>query len=70
MVRPNWGWVRAIESRLRALHRSDQMVLEPATAPASVPDPANASKQAIILVHGMGEQTPMETLRGFVKTVW
>lgn len=27
-------------------------------------------KQAIVLVHGMGEQMPMETLRGFVQTMW
>ena len=27
-------------------------------------------KQAVILVHGMGEQVPMETLRGFVETMW
>lgn len=28
------------------------------------------SKQAVLLIHGIGEQIPMETLRGFVKTVW
>ncbi len=27
-------------------------------------------KQAVIVVHGMGEQRPMETLRGFVTAVW
>jgi hypothetical protein len=27
-------------------------------------------KQALILVHGMGEQVPMETLKGFVDTMW
>ncbi|MBP0579335.1 hypothetical protein J8I29_08465 [Labrys sp. LIt4] len=27
-------------------------------------------KNAVILTHGMGEQMPMATLRGFVKTVW
>ena len=27
-------------------------------------------KQAVILVHGMGQQVPMETLRGFVQTMW
>jgi hypothetical protein len=29
-----------------------------------------AIKQAVILVHGMGEQAPMQTLRGFVQTMW
>lgn len=28
------------------------------------------SKQAVLLIHGIGEQRPMETLRSFVKTVW
>jgi hypothetical protein len=27
-------------------------------------------KQAIVLIHGVGEQVPMDTLRGFVETVW
>lgn len=27
-------------------------------------------KQAVILVHGIGEQRPMETVREFVKSVW
>lgn len=27
-------------------------------------------KQAVVVFHGMGEQRPMETLRGFVETVW
>jgi len=26
--------------------------------------------QAVVIIHGMGEQTPMNTLNGFVKTVW
>ena len=29
-----------------------------------------AKKQAVIVVHGMGEQRPMETLKAIVKTVW
>ena len=28
------------------------------------------SKQAVLLIHGIGEQRPMDTLRGFVDTVW
>lgn len=27
-------------------------------------------KQAVVLIHGIGEQIPMDTLRGFVETVW
>lgn len=27
-------------------------------------------KQAVVILHGMGEQIPMETLNGFVKKVW
>lgn len=38
---------------------------------ANKPDEtARAKKQALILVHGMGEQVPMETLKGFVDTMW
>lgn len=28
------------------------------------------TKQAVLIIHGIGEQRPMETLRGFVETVW
>ncbi|MBY3101149.1 hypothetical protein HFO69_26135 [Rhizobium laguerreae] len=27
-------------------------------------------RQAIVLVHGMGEQIPMDTIKGFARTVW
>ncbi len=27
-------------------------------------------KQAVLLIHGIGEQKPMDTLRGFVEAVW
>jgi len=33
-------------------------------------DRADEPKQAVVIVHGMGEQAPMSTLRGFVDTVW
>ena len=33
-------------------------------------EPASKLRQAVVIVHGMGEQRPMETLRGFVETVW
>ncbi len=29
-----------------------------------------ATKQAVIIIHGIGEQRPMETLRSFVETAW
>lgn len=29
-----------------------------------------AGKQAVLLIHGIGEQRPMSTLRGFVDAVW
>jgi len=31
---------------------------------------ATADKVAVVVIHGMGEQRPMETLRGFVETLW
>ena len=29
-----------------------------------------STKQAVLHIHGIGEQRPMDTLRGFVDTVW
>jgi len=29
-----------------------------------------AGKQAVVIIHGIGEQKPMDTLRGFVSAVW
>lgn len=29
-----------------------------------------AGRQAIVLVHGMGEQIPMDTIKGFARTIW
>lgn len=31
---------------------------------------ADGKKQAVVIVHGIGEQRPMDTVREFVKTVW
>ena len=31
---------------------------------------APAGKTAVVVIHGIGEQTPLETLRGFVETVY
>jgi hypothetical protein len=27
-------------------------------------------EQAVLLIHGIGEQRPMDTFRGFVNAVW
>ena len=41
------------------------------TAAPAPPNPeADAAHQAVVLVHGMGEQIPMDTIKGFVTTVW
>ncbi|TKB22013.1 MAG: hypothetical protein E5W69_09425, partial [Mesorhizobium sp.] len=37
------------------------------TAAAKAP---RKRSQAVVVVHGMGEQRPMDTLRGFVQAVW
>src|SRR6476659_2896608 len=29
-----------------------------------------AAKQAVVVIHGMGEQRPMDTIKAFVKAVW
>jgi hypothetical protein len=31
---------------------------------------SNVKKQAIVVVHGMGEQRPMDTIRSFVESAW
>jgi len=31
--------------------------------------PSSAPRQAVVIIHGIGEQRPMDTLRGFVKAV-
>lgn len=33
-------------------------------------DGPRRSSQAVVIVHGMGEQRPMDTIRGFVQAVW
>jgi hypothetical protein len=44
-------------------------MLKAVASPASPKAPHKAS-QAVVIVHGMGEQRPMDTLRGFVQAVW
>jgi hypothetical protein len=31
---------------------------------------ATFPKQAIVIIHGIGEQRPMDTIKGFVRAVW
>ena len=38
--------------------------------PDPVPAPPVKTKTAVVVIHGIGEQTPLETLQGFVETVY
>ncbi len=40
-----------------------------AAQPAAVGAP-HADMQAVVVIHGMGEQRPMDTIKAFVKAVW
>src|SRR4051812_18195218 len=65
----------ARRARGLGVRMSDQAKTDPAApgvAPAAAPPPAPAdfAKQAVIIVHGMGEQRPMDTLKSFVRTIW
>jgi hypothetical protein len=40
------------------------------TATGPIAAGATPPRQAVVVVHGIGEQTPMETMRGFVDAVW
>ena len=51
--------------------RPRQAKADPAPPPLPVPPPPpSPSKTAVVVIHGMGEQVPLETLRGFVETVY
>ncbi len=39
-------------------------------AAAGKPAAKKPGKQAVVVIHGMGEQIPMQTLQGFVQAVW
>jgi hypothetical protein len=41
-----------------------------ASAIGAAPATASVKRQAVLLIHGMGEQQPMETIRGFASSVW
>ena len=34
------------------------------------PVPKRPAKRAVVIIHGIGNQTPLATLRGFVDSVW
>ena len=48
--------------------------MENATAnvqPAAIGQPVSSfPKQAVVVIHGMGEQIPMDTIKSFVRAVW
>ena len=41
-----------------------------AEQPKKKKPPSAGLKQAVVVIHGMGEQRPMETIRSFVNQVW
>jgi hypothetical protein len=43
---------------------------QPQPAAAARLPVANFPKQAIVVIHGMGEQMPMDTIKGFVRAAW
>jgi hypothetical protein len=40
------------------------------SAQSALPATLHADMQAVVVIHGMGEQRPMDTIKGFVKAVW
>lgn len=48
----------------------DRATGEAAKAARRAPGPGPRPKQAVVLVHGMGEKRPMDTIKGFVEAVW
>lgn len=64
-----FAWLRSLFSR--SSPASETPPDDTLSASAAQPAPqADVPKQAVVIVHGMGEQRPMDTLRGFVHTVW
>lgn len=55
----------------RGAHGGDttEDIMADAAGPSPKPEPA-PKKQAVVLIHGIGEQTPMETLWKLVELVW
>src|SRR5438128_2316266 len=54
------------EASPRRARRPATSAIVPADAESSKPRP----KTAVVMIHGMGEQWPMDTLRGFVEAAW
>lgn len=51
--------------------REDWRTVTDNTQPAkSEKAPPNFPKQAVVVIHGVGEQLPMDTLKAFVRAVW
>lgn len=70
-----WPRLRAlIGRRSRPAGNGTPAAPPPAPSAMPLPDaaacPRAAGKQAVVLVHGMGEQIPMDTIRGFVRAGW
>ena len=55
--------------RKRATARANVTKLDNAAETGNLPDKPQR-KQAVVIIHGMGEQRPMSTIRGFVDAVW
>src|SRR6476469_2493880 len=51
------------------LSSTETLVPDPIASHATPKAPRKLS-QAVVIVHVMGEQRPMDTLRGFVQAVW
>jgi hypothetical protein len=47
---------------------NDQSSPRPVTQSSTAALPA--IKQAVVIIHGMGGQRPMDTIKDFVKAVW
>jgi hypothetical protein len=56
-------------SRLPLIYLEATMNSGQPAAAAGLPV-ANFPKQAIVVIHGMGEQMPMDTIKGFVRATW
>jgi hypothetical protein len=44
--------------------------VEPTQPSADGASKAHAAMQAVVVIHGMGEQRPMDTIKAFVRAVW
>ena len=54
-------------SRLMPVAPVDAMIDPSSAGHASAP---HADMQAVVVIHGMGEQRPMDTIKAFVRAVW